>query len=350
MMHAPQLPEKHDIMARNGPTPTPPRPPSTQWRERIDPDEAQRFERQARRFAQMQQERNAALGAGRALHRRQLLALRARIVVLDALPEYAAQGLFARPGTYEAWVRLSNGSSGHRPDRKPDVRGFAIKVFGVQGPGALGLGPANSQDFLLIQRSATAFVNSEEFVEVALASARGPLAVIGALVRRHGLLAGLRRLKLIAGGLSAPFSGFATERFYSALPIACGRYAARMRLVPPAGEALAPDARDHWARDLSTRLKERALAYEVQLQFFVDEATTPIEDGSVDWPESVAPYVAVARLTLPVQPVDADLQRQAEAAAFDPWSALMDHRPLGELMRARKAVYFASQQGRKSAP
>jgi hypothetical protein len=36
-----------------------------------------------------------------------------------------------------------------------------------------------------------------------------------------------------------------------------------------------------------------------------------------------------------------------EAAAFDPWSALMDHRPLGEVMRARKVVYFQSQQGRR---
>jgi hypothetical protein len=36
-----------------------------------------------------------------------------------------------------------------------------------------------------------------------------------------------------------------------------------------------------------------------------------------------------------------------EAAAFDPWVALMDHRPLGEVMRARKVVYFQSQQGRR---
>jgi len=34
---------------------------------------------------------------------------------------------------------------------------------------------------------------------------------------------------------------------------------------------------------------------------------------------------------------------------FDPWQALMAHRPLGEVMRARKAVYFASQKERGAA-
>jgi hypothetical protein len=330
-------------MASNG------RPPSIQWQERIDPDEAQRFERHARRFAQMQQIRNAALGPGRALHRHQLLALKAQFEVLDNLDGHAAQGLFARPGKYEAWVRLSNGSAGHNPDRKPDVRGFAIKVLGVAGPGALGNGPTNSQDFLLIQRSSTAFVNSDEFVDVAIASAQGPVAVIAAMVRRHGLLGGLRRLRLIARGIGAPFSGFATERFYSALPIACGPFAVRVRLLPPPAEPIEPGAGDHWAQDMQERLRGRSLVYELGLQFFVDEATTPIEDGSVDWPEAEAPYVRVARLTLVPQQPDAEFERQVEAAAFDPWAALMEHRPLGELMRARKAVYFASQQGRKAA-
>ncbi len=328
----------------------PGRPPSTQWRERIDPDETQRFEHQARRFGQMQQAKNAELGAGRALHRRQLLALQAQFEVLEHLPAQAVHGLFARPGRYEAWVRLSNGSSGRWADRKPDVRGFAIKVLGVHGPGALGQGDTTTQDFLLIQFPSTAFANSEEFVEVALASAKSPLAVVGALVRRHGFLGGLRRLRQIAAGISAPFSGFATQRFYSALPLACGPYAVRVRLLPPAGEPVEPGASDHWAEDLSSRLRQRALVYEFQLQFFVDEDATPIEDATVDWPEAVSPFVTVARLTLSPQVPDADFQQRVEAAAFDPWSALMEHRPLGEMMRARKAVYFASQQGRRAGP
>ncbi len=106
-----------------------------------------------------------------------------------------------------------------------------------------------------------------------------------------------------------------------------------------------------WAGDFRSRLARGPLRFELQLQFFVDEARTPIEDASVDWPEDVAPYVTVAVLTLPAQDPEAAtgqaLAAAIESAAFDPWSALMAHRPLGEVMRARKVVYFQSQSGRR---
>ena len=61
----------------------------------------------------------------------------------------------------------------------------------------------------------------------------------------------------------------------------------------------------------------------------------------------------MARLTLPQQdshsPAAQAFAQQAESAVFDPWQALAAHRPLGDVMRARKAVYFVSQQGRGAA-
>lgn len=89
------------------------------------------------------------------------------------------------------------------------------------------------------------------------------------------------------------------------------------------------------------------LRFELQLQFFVNEARTPIEDASVDWPDEVAPYVTVGVLTLPPQAADDEaLVQTIEAAAFDPWAALMEHRPLGEVMaRARRFTSRASRDG-----
>lgn len=45
-------------------------------------------------------------------------------------------------------------------------------------------------------------------------------------------------------------------------------------------------------------------------------------------------------------PEGRELADAIEQAAFDPWKALAEHRPLGDVMRARKVVYFESQQGR----
>lgn len=322
--------------------------PSTQWRERVAPDEAQRFALYARQFAQLQDRKSQRYGNGRALHRKQLLGARATLQVMPGLPEFAAQGLFAQPGTYDALVRLSNGGMDKASDRQPDVRGFSFAVTGVIGQSALGSGPATQQCFALINQSQFAFPQSAEFVDFVVAAAQGKGALLKFLIGRFGILGGPRRLLKLAANLGKPFAGFANESFYSAAPIACGAYAVRVRLVPdPSNGQAQADANLDWGADLSRRLANGALSYSLELQPFVDEQTTPIEDASVNWPTA---YVAVAQLTLFQQTCAPDnaLSQEVEAGIFDPWSALAAHRPLGDVMRARKVVYFQSQQGRSA--
>lgn len=324
--------------------------PSTEWKEQIAADEAGRHAGYARDFEQIQALKSAKYGKGRALHRKQQLGLQGSFEVLSDIPEHARHGLFARPATYAAWVRLSNGGTDPQADRKPDVRGFAIKVKGVNGPGALGSGATESQDFLLINHSAFAFAGADEFVGLVKNMVKGPGALLGYLVSRYGFLGALGMMKRLAKTFNAPFTGFATQPFYSAAPIACGPYAIRVRLLP-ASDEVQPGAAADWAGDFRGHLERGPLRFKLQLQFFVDEARTPIEDASIDWPEDVAPYVTAGVLTLPQQETgDAAgeaLAATIESAAFDPWNALMAHRPLGEVMRARKVVYFQSQSGRR---
>lgn len=323
--------------------------PSTSWAERIQPDEAERHAQAARRFVEMQQAKSAKYGNGRALHRKPVLALRATLRVHDKLPAHAAHGLFARPGDHETWVRLSNGGPEVKHDRAPDIRGFSLRVLGVDGPSALG-GPAACQDFALINQPAFAFADSKPFVELVMAAAKGPAYVLPWAFKTFGPIGMFPALKRLAGSVGAPFNGFAAERFFSATPLCCGPYAVRVRLLPPAGQKAPAADPVHWGDDMKARLSQGPLAYRLQLQFFVDEARTPIEDASVDWPDGVAPYLDVADLVIEPQDfASAEAQvfaEQVERAVFDPWAALAAHRPLGEVMRARKAVYFASQQTR----
>jgi hypothetical protein len=311
--------------------------PSTGWREQIGADEAARHERQAQRFGELQRERSARYGPGRALHRHQRVALRASFEVLGGLPEPASHGLFARTGAHEALVRLSSGGFDVQPDEEPDIRGFSVTVLGVGGPGALGF-PTESQDFALINHEHFSSPDSAQFTEVTTAAAGGLPGILRALVRRPGLVGGVRRIK---SALDKPFTGFATEDFFSAAPLACGPYAIRvaLRAAAPRPAIRPPDL----AADLFARLAQGPLVHELQVQFFTDEASTPIEDASVNW---ASPYVTVARLTIPPQAHDPVLAARAESGRFDPWNALAEHRPLGEVMRARKVAYRASQLGR----
>ncbi|WP_374568919.1 catalase [Ideonella sp.] len=321
---------------------------STEWVERIAQDEVARHAAAAEAFVAMQRAKSARFGQGRALHRKPLLALRATLTVPKGLPAAARQGLFAQVGEHDAWVRLSNGGPDVQSDRRPDVRGFSLRVWGADGPAALG-GQTDHQDFALINLPAFAFADSVPFVSLVLAMAKGPAALLPWALRTYGPIGMLPALARLGRLFSRRFSGFATEPFFSATPIACGPYAARVRLLPPAGLQPAASQPQHWGDELLGRLAQGPLDYRLQLQFFVDEARTPIEDASVDWPEAVAPYVDVGVLRLlPPESGSAGeaFTTQVERSVFDPWQALMAHRPLGEVMRARKVVYFASQQER----
>jgi hypothetical protein len=324
--------------------------PSTGWQEKIAPGEEERYAGYAKQFAAIQARKSARWGPGRTLHRKQLTAAHGVLEVLDGLPAFTRHGLFAQPRDYEVVVRLSNGGLDRAPDRVPDIRGFAMRVFGVQGESALG-GPAKSQDFTLINQEAFAFSGSAEFVEFVVAASLGNGNLLKFLFKRYGLLGGPRLLGRMIKVAGKAFGGFATEPLFSALPMANGPYAVRVRLLPAASNGTAqPQAGEDWGRDFSSRLARQPLHWDVQLQFFASEELTPIEDAAVNW---TTPYSTVARLMLPQQdtasPAGAALAEKIESSVIDPWQALAAHRPLGDVQRARKVVYFESQKGRGAA-
>ncbi len=325
--------------------------PSTQWKENVAPDEAERFARYGQQFAAIQARKSKKYGAGRALHRKQLMAAQGTLQVLADLPEFARQGLFAEPRSFDAWVRLSNGGMDRVADSKPDIRGFALRALGVSGDSALGNGAAVSQDFALINQEVFGFSSSAEFVDFVVAASNGGGALIKHLIKRYGLLGGPRRILKLAATMGKKFSGFATEAMYSAAPIACGPYAVRVRLVPsPDNGPASAQAGQDWGADFGALLRTKPLQWDLQLQPFVDMQRTPIEDASVNWP---SPYTTVARLTLLQQDSNSAegqaLAQKIENAVFDPWQALAEHRPLGDVPRARQVVYFESQKGRGAA-
>jgi len=325
--------------------------PSTRWQETIAADEEERYARYAQQFVQLQARKSARWGTGRALHRKQLTAASGTLEVLDGLPAFARHGLFAHPHDYDVWVRTSNGGLDRAPDSAPDIRGIAMRVLGVEGQSALGNGPAVSQDFTLINQEAFGFSGSGEFVDFVMAAAQGKGELFKYVFKRYGLLGGPRRLGKMLRAVGRPFSGFATEPMFSAVPMANGPYAVRLRLQPAASNGTAAlGAASDWDADFSDRLARGPLHWDLQLQYFADESTTPIEDASVIWP---TPYTTVARLMLPKQdtrsPEGVEFAAQVEASVFDPWQALAEHRPLGDVQRARKVVYFASHKGRGAA-
>jgi hypothetical protein len=308
--------------------------PNTHWSEVIGADEEQRHARLAEQVVAVQARINARRGPGRAFHRKPIAGLRGTLHVPELLPEYAAQGLFAKPGLHEAYVRMSNGAVVPQPDALPDIRGFAFSVRGLKGPAALG-GTTDRQDFLLINFPNFGFEDSQDFADIVGPASRGQVELVRFLISKYGLIKGPLEMARVVAAQSRPFSGFATASFHSCAPVAWGPYAAWVHVEPVGASRNLLAWRDYGA-DIRNRLDRSPLTWRVQAQFYTSDSATPIEDGRVTWKSE---KVTVGTLTC-------DEIVDVESDHFDPWSALVEHRPLGEIMRARKAAYYPSFKNR----
>jgi len=316
---------------------------SKEWKETVAPDERERFERYATILADLQRARG---GKDRALHAKQHAGLRAKFEVLGDLPEHARVAMFAEPKTFDAYVRFSNGSGARVSDDKPDVRGLAIKVLGVPGKKLIpGLEDATTQDFLFINSDALAFSSVDDFVWFAQAAAGSPALLPLKLFAHFGLGTFAFLKKAMAS--TKKIASLATQTYFSA-PTRFGDYAVRFSLAPKQTDEGAGGA--SLADEIAARLAKGDLAWDVRAQFFVGEDKTPIEDSSIAWD---APFVTLARLTIPQQDVAGDdgkeIAKLVESLSFDPWHALVELRPIGAVMRARNPAYRESTKQREAA-
>lgn len=331
-------------------------PPATDWKEVVPEGEAERLAGYAEQLRALQRRRARRRPVARGLHAKAQAGLEAEFTVLSDLPAHARVGLFAAAKTYRAYVRYSNGAGVRQADAKPDVRGIAIKVVGVPGKKIIpGLEDAKTQDFLMIRTPATPFRSADEFVWFVLAAVQ-PATLLPRALLRFGPLRTLAIVRQITKGLAAPALSLAATRYFSAAGIQFGAYAVRCALEPTvaAGPALNLSASPEALReDLLARLVAGPVVYDFRVQFFVDERRTPIEDAAREWREADAPFVTVARLTLPRQDPESPRGRRigewVETLSFDPWHALEAHRPLGNLMRARNHAYRLSTAERGAA-
>jgi len=334
--------------------------PSTAWKETVGPDEQQQFEGFAHEIeAQQREVAQSTNGPGhapggplrRGFHAKLHAGVVAEFRVLPDLPEAARAGIFREARTFPALVRFSNGSPGLQADGRPDPRGIAIKLIGAPGKKLLpGLEDAVTQDFLATSHSVTSTVrNVGEFMAF-IRAAKNKLTLPITLARELGVAESARLLKAFASTvLFSKVRSMATEQFSSTAPIKLGPYAIKFTVRPHDGTP-PPSARpktDNFLHDeLADRLRAGDVTLDFLIQFYVDDARTPIEDTSVAWKPEVAPFVKVAEVRLLQTDIDSPaghaLGEAVDHLAFNPWHASEDHRPLGNIMRARRVAYEAS--------
>ena len=259
--------------------------------------------------------------------------VRAEFTVLDALAPNLRVGVFAEPRTYRAWIRFANASS--QTDRDKDVRGIAIKLYDVPGEN-LTTG-ATTQDFVMNSHPVMVAADTKDFLELLKAmEAGGFQRVRYFLTHPRSALIGAQARNQPSCHLDIPY--------WSAVPYLFGPGRAVKYYISSGAQSTEPsNITDTYLRDaLRQRLSQGDASLTFYVQFQADERKTPIEDATAEWKPEDAPYVPVARIHIPKQSIDdAETERQCEQVAFNPWNCLKEHRPLGNMNRARREIYNA---------
>jgi CRP-like cAMP-binding protein len=325
--------------------------PSTAWIEEIAVNEAQQFEALRKRFLAIQQDMNRRYGEGRFLHRKAIAALTGELTILEQIPPEAKYGLFEEPKTYQTLIRLSNGGMKVQPDFIPDIRGFAMKIQHQSAPGVLGEDTESSDLLFINQPNFFLEKTIDLFLEALVALAKGPLVLLVFLFSKKGVFGTVGFVFQLLQYFFRPFAGFQGETFYTAAPISCGPYAIKLRLKP-VDQTVKHHYFRNWGQVFKTNIEEQNIAYNLEVQFFIDEPRTPIENATQIWEETTSPYHTVGSLCIPKSMLSgieySELKSRVEQLNFDPWNILAAHKPLGNVMRARKFFYLLSQQHRSS--
>jgi catalase len=303
------------------------------------------------------------LPAQRDAHPKHHGTVEAELTIDPDIPDDLRHGIFATPGRrYQAWIRFSNAFR-VRHDMERDARGFALKLLGIDGAAA-------TQDFLMVTHAAFFAATATDFLEFPAAvgstgpKAAGALRAIRFFFRLHPPFRfRLRAFRAFGKTRIRAMSPLAI-RYFSQTPYRLGPHEVKFSVRPSVSPSAADRAR-FWLRTLPWRtrllsfLRSQAsehflrdelfgavAAADVTFDFLVQRRTDPdrmpLDNATVVWSERSSPYVKVATLRLPKQPLTAAAVTErltfSEHLSFTPWHTL-EHEPLGSINQARRIVY-----------
>jgi hypothetical protein len=271
--------------------------------------------------------------------------VKATVTIRDDVPAHLRVGVFAEPKTYQAYVRYS----GPGPDVPEDIKdvGFmsmAVKFLGVQGE-KLMEEEKFTQDFITTSGGAT-FVtpNTRENAKLQYWSLlHMPLFYFINPFDTH-----LRDMAQQALWNATQYNPLG-QSYWSCTAYLLGEgQAVKFSFVPktkvykkipgvPFGNVPVNYLRENMVKTLN----EHGVEFDMLLQVQTDPHLMPIENGGVWWPERLSKPIPVATVHIPKQIFDTPKMLEFnKRLKMNPWHCLPEHRPLGNLNRARFRLYY----------
>jgi len=281
-----------------------------------------------------------------------------------ALATRLAKGIFAKPGTYPAVVRFANADASINSDFKPDVRSLSFSVdLGRDGVATPDAKPWR-QDFSMQNATTLPINDSPAFVAtISVLTASNPILGLWSLPFRDKLRV-IRTLALAEMQARQTIKPYQQLRYWSTVPFRHGPTdVVKFSAIPFTDNPARPLQRNNpkgLQDELIRHLKEdgKMSGFDFAIQFLDTKTMTYwgkprdanfwIENASIEWDETQAPFHTVARLTL--LPNSQLSPEAGEAIYFDVTAnSTPDSTPVGSINRARWPAEVASRKARAYA-
>ncbi len=275
-----------------------------------------------------------------------------------------AKGIFAKPGTYPAVVRFANADPNINSDFKPDVRSLSFSVDLARDGTAVSAGKPGRQDFSMQNATTLPINDSPAFLAtITLLTASNPILGLWSLPFKDKLRV-VRTLALAELQARQTIKPYQQLRYWSTVPFRHGpRDVVKYSATPSPDNPARPLQKSNpkgLQDELIRHLKEddKMSGFDVAVQFLdVDkmtywskhrDAAFWIENASIEWNETEAPFHTVARLTL--LPNSQLPSEESDAIYFDvTGNSTPDSTPVGSINRARWPAEVASRKARMRA-
>ncbi len=272
--------------------------------------------------------------------------------IIDDVPEELRVGLFAKDATYQAWIRFANQEPkpAKKADHDKDFRGMSIKLLGVPGDKILDdERGATTLDFVMINAPVFVTKDTDAFLRLRLATEPRSIPKVAKFFF-NPFDNQIRALCNILKGRTRMGSPLEIQ-YFSTVPIKFGDTAAKYSAKPRVmGRTPFPDpiTTRYLRSAMRDTLHHEDVYFDFCVQLQTDPYDQPIEDAGKEWDEAKSPFRRVATIRIPVQQFDSPGQQQfCEDLAYTPWHTVSEHRPLGNVNRARRETYQATSRMRR---
>lgn len=265
----------------------------------------------------------------------------------EALPDDLRAGVFATSATYPVWIRYSNGAGSPHDDAAGDGRGMAVKLMGVPGDKVLADVPEaeqNTQDFVMINYPVFFIRDVSDYLDFMQKSVRHKSDDFFAAHPHEKSIVDAITSMTVDQVFEQQYYSMSAYRLrdhymkFTARPIACDTGAPISESTDPAPA----DDPNYLRQGMTTWLGQKDACFRFAIQLQTDPATQPVEDPTILWDETAAPFVDVATIRIPQQTFETEAQQTfCENLSFTPWHAVADQRPVGGINRLRKDLYVA---------